>query len=343
MLQVGSDAQVLASDSSNERNEYLLNMKSQFMDYAKNGVPAEALPFLVDVRNTLENNVLTLINDEKTSHVTSHGTLKEVFNTAATTYTNANSGITSTQGPAATSAGSTHSSCRAQESTDFGERQDAQAEYDSDEATVRATSAAVPCLESSYDWRASSHLAQYQTDLLHYKAAVNELIGTRTTLQTKISELADQKAVCDANQADFEEKSCAHTIAQGEANNDYVRSYNSAKTNFEAQFPIWDSQSNDRELQCKLVKTLICYVAAIHDNDDQADLQAAANACEAGSDAHDCSDVVFTHDDTPAALDLEDIPAAPCSPAFVYGAMPPGTGLADCAVCSGVPDAVAFN
>jgi len=337
-------SQVMGQDSRVERSEYLNSMKQQFMDYAKNGVPAEAIPFLNTVKDTLQNNVLSLITDERDAHFASHGTLAAAFGAAATTYSGTNDGITATEAPAAATAKQTHTDCRGLESTDFTEKTDAQTAYDATEATVRSRAdATVACLEETYNWRDSANLGTYETELQQYKAAVTALIGTRDSLDDRISELNTQRGVCDGNQATFEQDACALTIAQAESNNVYVNAYNGAKSAFEAQFATWVEQNTDRQLQCQLVNTLICYIDGLATHDDQAALQGAVDACETGKNSHDCSAVEFTHDATPGADGLSNVPAAPCTAGFDHGTMPAGTVLNGCAVCSGVPAAAAFD
>jgi len=331
-------------NSAAERSEYLTSMKQQFMDYAKNGVPAEAVPFLNQVKGTLQTQVLQLITDEKDSHVTSEGTMFDAFASNSGVYSDTNNAI-ETPRLAVFEAGRTHADCRGLESIDFGEKETAQDDYDVDEATVRTRSdATVACLGADYNWRESTALTTYETEIQQYKAAVAAIIGTRDTLTTKISELAAQKLTCDGNQATFEQEACALSIAQAESNNVYVAAYNGAMYTFEAQFATWDEQSGDRFLQCQLVNTLICYIDALATHDDQADLQGAVDLCETGSDSHaTCDAVQFSHRATPAAGLLSAVPTAPGAAGFDHGTMPAGTALATIAECIGVAAATAFN
>lgn len=337
-------ARVTEHDSSQQRSEHLANLKQQFLEYAKNGVPEASKQFLTTIEGTLRDDLLPSIMTEKTLQVQSHDELYDAFGAASSSHGSDNAGITATEAVAVASASGTHASCRAQESIDHGEEVDAQAAYDSDEAIVRTRAAAsVNCLASDYPWRTTSegNLETYEADLGHYQTAVNDLIGTRATLNTKEAELAAQKATCDGNQLTFEQAACAHSQAQRAANNAYTIAYNDAKTAFEGQFGTWDEQSGDREAQCQLVNTLICMIQALHNNDDEGDLAAAVEVCNNNSDGHSCSDYTFAHNSTPLPDVLTDVPVAPCD-GFDHGTMPTGTTLAACEVCS-VVDAVAFN
>lgn len=335
-------ARVTEHDASQQRSEHLANLKAQFLEYAKNGVPEESKQFLTSIEATLRDDLLPSILQEKNLQVQSHDQLYGVFGTATNDHGLANSGIQDSEVPALGAAANAHEACRAQESIDHGEQVDAQAAYDADEATVRTWAAkSVNCLDSDYPWRttAAGNLDTYEADLGHYQTAVNRLIGTRTTLNAKDDDLARQKATCDTNQQTFERAACAHSQIQRDTNNAYTIEYNEAKAAFESQFGTWDEQSGDREAQCQLVNDLICMIQALHDNDDQVPLAAAVEACS-GS-ARDCSGMTFAHSSTPLPDVLTDVPVAPCD-GFNHGPMPAGTALAACESCS-VADAVAFN
>jgi len=333
------------------RMDRLANLEQQVMAFAKSGVPDDAKPFLSQIKTLLETDIMDSIMRERNLHEGQHGSALEAFTTAGSTYDSTKASIETNQQPATAAAKNTHGVCRTAEGADYqetvvcdGEEAADQATYNGAEAAVkqRADAASSTCVDSdTYDWREGDVLSS--AALRAYAGAIDTWSGDRTTLNSKIAEcngldgeLAAQKATCDGDQTQYEQDACAESLAWQAARTAYDGSYLAAKNAFEGSFSTWTEQSGDREFQCKLVNTLVCYIDALDANDDQGALQSAADACASGRDGHDCSAVTFTHQDTPAAQTLDAVPVAPCDAAFDYGVFPEGTAKADCTACEGI-------
>jgi len=314
------------------------------LDVAKAGVPADAVGFLETIAGTLTNDVLPTLVDETSEQKDAHDAVFAGFAAARSWYDS----ITIDDAPT-NNAKATHTTCRQQEKGDYDRtvtcsNQEAAdlGTFNGKQGAVRAASqASGACVDSDYDWRTSEHLTSYQANVGAYKNAIDEVIGARTTLEAKIAEcdgldgvLAAKVGVCNGDQTAYENAACAYALAiQAEAAN-YTSSYNAVESEFSGAKAGWEAQFVNREHQCKTVKTLICYVQALIDNDAQGALSGAIAACD--GDTYDCSEMRFAVSDVPAAGSTTDVPAAPCADGFDYGVMPEGTQTGDCSACIGI-------
>jgi len=340
----------LENDASGNRAEYLASMKQEILAFAKAGVPESAQAFLDTIKEKLVDDVKPVITAEYDLHVQAHATYLASFTTATEAYNTAKAGAIATANAQAAGAKGLHSDCRDVESGDYtthttcvGEQATAQENYDDDFQDVRNSGAASGiCVASDYDWRNSASLGTYETHANSYHTAIGELITTRGLLNAKIDEcdglltdLNTQRDTCDGAQNTFEGKSCLASGAYQSAAATYTSSYDSAKGVFEGAFASWDEQSGDRVAQCKLINTLVCYIDALKNHDDEADLTAAAGECDAENHDADCAAVFFAHDATPAPITPDAVPVAPCDGSFHYvDAWPLGTGAGNCNACT---------
>lgn len=342
MLQV-SDAQAV---KVSERGEYLLSMQQQVDEYVKNGVPEDAKTFLQRIKQTLRDDVLPELVDEKILQESTHDPLEAAVTAAETKYTE----TTYNEEPV-TTAKSEHSQCRDAEHDKWNitqtcdtEEGTAQSDYDGKESAVKiASSASGVCIDNeNYDWRNSGSLESYKTNAGAYEAAIAQLISSRGTLEAKIQDcetkdghLATQLGTCNTKQSTYESAACTYARAHKSAADTYTTEYDDAQSAFDGFKSTWSDSSANREHQCETIKKLICYLEALEENDDEAALRGATGECD--KPIYDCSEMSFTMSATPAKIATTAIPDVCGDDGFEYfegGAAPPqGTALVTGCTC----------
>lgn len=336
--------QVTSVSGHSDRNEYLASMKKKVLDVAKSGVPTEAVSFLTNIASILNDDVLPTLVAEKEGQKGQHDQMFAGFAAAQQWY----QGITIDATPT-DNAKAAHLSCRTLEKGDRDrkntcddEEGSALADYNGKESAVRAASeGAGVCVADDYDWRNSAHLASYQANVGAYKTAIDNVIADRATLEAKIAECDGLDGVlnakvneCNGDQTTYENAACQYALdIQAEATN-YTSSYGTIAGEFTGSISGWQEQFANRVHQCGTVKTLICYVNALIENNVQADLSGAISACD--GETPDCSEMIFAISDVPAAVATTPVPAAPCAADFDYGTMPAGTTTGNCNACIGL-------
>jgi len=350
MLQINEHVQVDAN-----RMEYLNNVKQQILSLAANGVPAETIKVLDSVSAMLTDQVLTAIDGERTLEQENHDTVFADFANASDVYTSALNAATAFLNGAVTTTKAAHSDCRGpgagseseahSDSVACNGRQDvAQDEYDTDEGSVDGLSQIDGvCVEADYSWRTSGTLAAYRRAAQEYATAIGKVISSRAALEANITECNgltnvhnDKTAECNTTQRTFETNACTYTGMVTGAVTAYTTRYGQVKQLFEGFWAGYDASSENREAQCKLVKTLVCYIAGLKANDDSAPLTAAVATCDTQitPDTDECAYVTFAHAATPAAVATADTPLSPCDPDFHYvDTWPAGTAQATCHTC----------
>jgi len=341
-MQTGIVEQHLAGS----REQRIASMQEKIMQFASAGVPADAVPFLNDIRGILATDILGAIITEKDNTVSTHTNLYSQFATASADFVTAQGNV----GSAATE-NQAHSECRAQESIDHGQKTTCDGEQHAAQVAFNNAESSVLSLGVAEDvcgevpnngWSVGGASA---TNLQAYLAAGTAAIDRRGELETKTTEcngltneLNAQTDLCDTAQTGYEAAACTVALNTKRANDAYNEAYGLAQTNFENEFAGWDAQDADRLSQCQLVNTLICMVDALVAEDDSVPLQAAVQVCNTNSNSHDCTAVSFTHSSTPVADTLAVVPAAPCAAEFVYfeNGWPAGTSEGHCTACVGL-------
>lgn len=345
-LQTGSMEQRLTSitdadtDAGARRAHKLLSMKEQIVSFAQSDVPAAAQPLLTTIADSLRDDVLPEILAERNSALDTHNNLYASFQTASNTY----AGSLGSLPPDGTAEKAAHMDvCRAAESIDHGEvvvcdgqEIAARQKFSQDETAVKA-------LGSTHDVCGDGWEDATDLNLEAYISAGHTAISSRNDMQAKIAECAGlnddlvaKNAECDGLQTTYETVACARAQAVKNAGDTYTEDYNNAKGLFEAEFAVWAAQEDNRVKQCRLVKTLICYVDALHNYDDKAALQQEVDACDEAHDSHNCDDMTFTVNATPDADAVTPTPPYPCQDSFDYGTFPAGTAAGTCTVCAGM-------
>lgn len=342
MLQAGSLVERL--HKSEDRNTRLVSMKEQVLAFAAAGVPAEAKPFLQTIRESLENDVLVEIGKERNLTKASHDDLYENFGNAHNDYTTSMNTLNGAGADAVSGKKTDHMDCRTQQSTDYDETVTCHGQLATAHNRHEDAKDRIKELKDDLDICEQGSWATADVPgLQDYRVAVGEGIASRVDKDAKTAEcarldgeLATQKNLCDGEQMEYEAEACTNALGVKSAVDVYTSDYAEAKSSFEAQFSGWEVQNGDRIHQCRLVRTLICYVQSLENNDDKTPLQNAIDVCDAGREDHACDEVSFTHGSSPGASHTADIPSAPCQESFDYGTWPRGTAVGPCAACSGL-------
>jgi len=129
------------------------------------------------------------------------------------------------------------------------------------------------------------------------------------------------KNECDAWQHTLEEKACMYAMNAKAWWDRYDAAFTGLSSSYEDQRPGWIQDSNDRERQCTMAHRIVCLLDAMIANGE-------ATGCDVK--AYDCASVMFVPDATPAKLDFEATPVAPCNDNFEYGSFPDNAPAASC-------------